>query len=128
VRSLRWFRQLIALLDKNGLIYRRRLFSLIVSLTLPSLAVLIFCLGNSQHLDTTLDLPINQTPSPLVELGRCDAFSTSSCLQIAYTPKSAWTREVMSTVASLNNLRWKSDIIGFDDGDLLKVSAIQCIN
>ncbi len=126
VACLRWYRQFVALNEKNIRIYARRKIYLFLSLILPALSILIFFVGNGNlsHSHSS-DKTTNQIPTELKGLGHCDTFFEDGCVQIAFTPLNSWTEKVMKQVATYNGLDYDSDSIqGFSTTGDLKVSIL----
>ena len=119
---LRWWRQFTTLTIKNTLVLIRRPYQLTASLIIPGLLVLVLILGNEPY-KTSTERASNdmQNPSLLQGLGECDAYDLTNCLQVAYFPDVYPYTEIMSEVASMNNLQLGIDVVGFDRNDTLKV-------
>ena len=125
VDCLRWWRQFLALTEKNLLIYKRRPIYSLSSLLVPSLAVFIFFLGNANLSTSSSSTNTLQAPTTLQGLGLCDAYNLgSSCLQIAYAPTDESTNEVMQHVSEYNELDFNNDMKGFQDFISLQVQRV----
>lgn len=122
VDCLRWWRQFIALSEKNFLIYWRRPRYLLCSLVLPSLAILIFFLGNSNPSSDSSKPAVLQEPSRLQGLGPCHSYYEDRCLQVAFAPTDPYVLDVMHQVADFNNLKFGADIRGFNNEIALQVA------
>ncbi len=121
-----WMRQFQALCEKNVVVMKRNTWKVLICVIIPSLVVFSLYLGNTNQVSTSSNAA-NELPSPLQDLGDCDAFYTRHCLQIAYAPKTTWTTEVMRNVASLNNIEQMDDKMqGFETPLSLQVSSQSC--
>ena len=126
VDSLRWWRQLLALLEKNSLIFYRRPFYLLSALLVPSIAVIAFMIGDHEFISSPPpSTPKLQTPTLLQGLGACDAYYQDRCVQVAYSPAIEPYRQVMSSVMAHNKLG-NIDVKAFADDLSLQASCYFC--
>lgn len=119
---LRWYRQFLALNEKNVLVFSRRPLYLITCLFLPAIAVLIFFVGNIGVSTVSIESDnYNQAPSSLVDMGKCDAYYLDNCIQVAFAPTTPWTEKIMKYVSDTNDKNYGKDIVPFYSPEDLQV-------
>lgn len=112
VQAHRWLVQFVTLLLKNCLILYRRPLQLLLFVLLPSTSMFLFLL---EIHDTSgpVETPLYGS-SPLTDLGKCDSYYSSSCVQVVYAPTSSFVDSVMRTFSANNGLEYGEDVQPFD--------------
>lgn len=110
----RWCIQFSALILKNFAVMFRRPLQLLVFILLPSAVFLTFLIQDHEKDSDGAPKETLYPAIPIEGIGSCDVYYDSSCVRVAYGPKTTKTIQVMNNFCSLNDLDCDKDVKGFD--------------